>query len=206
MEPILNYIKQTYHPLSVILYGSYACGTNDATSDFDALVISDSCEQVHDTSVVNGVRLDVFVYPVSYFDGTFDCDEFLQIFDGKILFDSEGKGKALQTKVLSHLNSRPQKSKAELKESIDWCGKMVARAKRCDAEGLFRWHWVLTDSLEFFCDMVHEPYFGPKKALQRMEQNHPAAFECYKNALQNFNIESLEHWLEQMKVLFENMQ
>ncbi len=206
MEPILNYIMQTYRPLSVILYGSYACGTNDSTSDFDALVISDNCEQCHDTSFVNGVRLDVFVYPVSYFDGTFDCNDFIQIFDGKIILDSDNRGKELQAKVLSELKNRPQKSRAELKESIDWCNKMVVRAKRCDAEGLFRWHWVLTDSLEIFCDMMQEPYFGPKKALQRMEQNHPSAFECYKNALQNFNTESLKHWLELMKELFESMQ
>ena len=40
LEKIIEYIKQKYNPLSIILYGSYANGTNDLNSDFDALVIS----------------------------------------------------------------------------------------------------------------------------------------------------------------------
>ena len=35
------------------------------------------------------------------------------------------------------------------------CKKMLLRTLRSDAEGLYRWHWVLIDSLEIFCDAVH---------------------------------------------------
>lgn len=195
MEQIIEYIKQNYNPLSIILYGSYANGTNNLNSDFDSLVISYDHEQFHDTSFVNGIQLDVFVYPVSYFDRDFNCDDFVQIFDGKIIVDNDGRGKMLQMKVISHLQNRPQKSKAELGASIDWCIKMLARAKRYDAEGMFRWHWVLTDSLEIFCDIMQHPYFGPKKALKWMEESHPAAFTCYKTALEDFSIDSLENWI-----------
>ena len=69
LEKIIEYIKQKYNPLSIILYGSYANGTNNLNSDFDALVISYDHEQFHDTSFVNDIQLDVFVYPASYFDG-----------------------------------------------------------------------------------------------------------------------------------------
>ena len=62
MEQIIEYIKQNYNPISIILYGSYANGTNNLNSDFDSLVISDSHEQFHDTSFVGGIQLDVFVY------------------------------------------------------------------------------------------------------------------------------------------------
>lgn len=195
MEQIIEYIKQNYNPLSIILYGSYANGTNNLNSDFDSLVISYDHEQFHDTSFVNGIQLDVFVYPVSYFDRDFNCDDFVQIFDGKIIVDNDGRGKMLQMKVISHLQNRPQKSKAELGASIDWYIKMLARAKRYDAEGMFRWHWVLTDSLEIFCDIMQHPYFGPKKALKWMEESHPAAFTCYKTALEDFSIDSLENWI-----------
>ena len=85
LEKIIEYIKQKYNPLSIILYGSYANGTNNLNSDFDALVISYDHEQFHDTSFVNDIQLDVFVYPASYFDGEFDCNNFIQIFDGKII-------------------------------------------------------------------------------------------------------------------------
>lgn len=50
---------------------------------------------------------------------------------------------------------------------------MFERAKRGDCEGLFRWHWVLIDSLEIFFDIMHHPYFGPKKTLKWMEEKHP---------------------------------
>ena len=195
LESIVAYIQQNYTPLSIILYGSYANGTNNLNSDFDALVISYDHESFHDTSIVNGIRLDVFVYPASYFDGDFDCEDFVQIFDGRIIADNDGRGKALQMKVLSYLQNRPKKSKAEMDASIDWCVKMLARARRYDAEGMFRWHWVLVDSLEIFCDVLQHPYFGPKKALKWMEENHPDAFACYKKALEDFSIESLENWI-----------
>ena len=199
MEQIIEYIKRKYNPLSIILYGSYANGTNNLNSDFDSLVISYVHEQFHDTSFVNGIQLDVFVYPASYFDGDYDCNDFVQIFDGKIIVDRDGRGKALQTKVQSYLQNRPQKSKAEIDANVDWCVKMLARVKRSDAEGMFRWHWVLIDSLEIFCDVMRHPYLGPKKSLKWMEENHPAAFTCYQTALTNFNMESLENWIAYIK-------
>ena len=126
LEQIIEYIKRNYNPISIILYGSYADGTNNLNSDFDSLVISYDHEQFHDTSFVNGIQLDVFVYPVSYFEGEFDCDDFLQIFDGKIIVDSNERGKALQMKVISHMQNRPQKSKAEIDAiSLFWTEKDI---------------------------------------------------------------------------------
>ena len=199
LEQIIEYIKQNYNPISIIIYGSYADGTNNLNSDFDSLVISYDHEQFHDISFVNGIQLDVFVYPVSYFDGEFDCDDFVQIFDGKIIVDINERGKALQMKVISHMQNRPQKSKAEIDASVGWCSKMFEHVKRNDVEGMFRWHWVLIDSLEIFCDLMQHPYFGPKKTLKWMEKNHPSAFVCYKNALDNFSINSLENWIAYIK-------
>ena len=126
LEQIIEYIKQNYNPISIILYGSYADGTNNLNSDFDSLVISYDHEQFHDISFVNGIQLDVFVYPVSYFDGEFDCDDFVQIFDGKIIVDINERGKALQMKVISHMQNRPQKSKAEIDAiSLFWSEKDI---------------------------------------------------------------------------------
>ena len=62
MEQVIEYIHEKYNPLSIILYGSYADGTNNLNSDFDALVIVADHEQFHDTSIVDGVSLDIFVY------------------------------------------------------------------------------------------------------------------------------------------------
>ena len=199
LEHILRYIQETYAPLSVILYGSYADGTNGLNSDFDALVITADHEQFHDTSFVDGVPLDVFVYPARYFDGDYACEDFVQIFDGRIITDSSGMGKALQENVQAYLRNRPSKTGAELQADIGWCMKMSARAKRCECEGLFRWHWVLIDSLEIFCDIMRQPYLGPKKSLKWMEKAQHEAFDCYKKALQNFRADDLDEWIEYIK-------
>ena len=201
MEQIMKYIQQKYTPLSVILYGSYANGTNNLNSDFDALVISSNHEQYHDTSFINGVQLDVFVYPASYFDGDYNCEDFVQIYDGQIIADNSDIGRTLQTRIQTYVQNRPHKSNTEIQANIDWCLKMFERAKRNDAEGMFRWHWVLIDSLEIFCDIMHHPYWGPKKSLKWMAENHPTAYSFYEKALFNFNIVNLENWIMYIKTL-----
>ena len=168
LEQIIKYIKQKYKPLSVILYGSYANGTNDTSSDFDAVVISPDYEQTHDTSFVNDIQLDVFVYPLSYFEKEYECEHFVQIFDGKIIIDSDDIGKKLVNNIQFYLRNRPTKTDAEIQSNIDWCLTMLNRVKRSDCEGMFRWHWVLVDSLEIFCDIMKQPYWGPKKTLRWM--------------------------------------
>ena len=86
--------------------------------------------------------------------------------------DTSGKGKAIQDNVLLYLKNRPYKAKEAIQADVDWCIKMLNRAKRGDFEGMFRWHWVLIDSLEIFCEIVNHPYLGPKKTLKWMEENH----------------------------------
>ena len=105
----------------------------------------------------------------------------------------------LQEKVQAYLRSRAVKSSAEIQASIDWCVKMLERTKRGDCEGMFRWHWVLTDSLEIFCDVMQHPYLGPKKALKWMEEAQPESFACYKKALQYLRMDCLEEWISHIK-------
>ena len=77
MEQIIEYLKQKFNPLTIIVYGSYANGTNNQNSDFDALVVSYDYQECHDTSFVGDIQLDVFVYPLSYF--TSDYKSFIII-------------------------------------------------------------------------------------------------------------------------------
>ena len=201
MDNIIAYLKEKYSPLSIIVYGSYADGTNGPFSDFDALVISSCHGQSHDTSFVDGVQLDVLIYPADRFDGEFDCKDFVQLLDGKIIMDTNDKGSSLQHRVSKHLESLPPKSYSDIRADIDWCLKMCQRVKRGDTEGMFRWHWLLTDSLEIFCNAVQHPYMGPKKALKWMEKEHPAAFALYDKALRESDTESLDAWVGCIKNL-----
>ena len=197
MKKIVEYIKSRYNPLSIIVYGSFADGSNNEHSDFDALVIVKDGEKLHDVSFVSEIQLDVFVYPVSYFKNDFDCAEIIQIFDGKIILDNDDVGGKLKERVNGYLESLPYKKTAkENREQVEWCKKMLLRAKRKDAEGMFRWHWLLTESLEIYFDLLGRMYFGPKKSLRYMKEKQSAAFGLYTNALQSLDYEALQRWIE----------
>ena len=125
MKQVIEYIQKNYDPLCLILYGSYADGTNRLNSDFDALVITADHEPFHDTSLVAGIPLDVFVYPARYFEGAYACEDFVQIFDGRVIMDRHDIGKSLLANVQAYLQNRPEKTSAEIQANIDWC--VIAR-------------------------------------------------------------------------------
>lgn len=200
-EKIIHYLKETYHPDAVIVYGSFADASANEHSDFDALVIADH-DKMHDASVIDGIILDAFIYPTDTFRSEYDPKEFVQVCDGKIVLDRDGIAERLQKQVLAYIERIPQKTPAEITQEIEWCEKMILRTERDDAEGYFRWHWVLTDSLEIYCDVIGSFYYGPKKTLRRMEQTDKEAFRIYTEALKEFDRESLSEWVSYLKHIF----
>ena len=187
---VIDYLRQKYSPDAIIAYGSFADGSAGEHSDFDALVIT------HDSSIVAGTVLDVFVYPPETFADGYDPEEFVQVFDGRIILDKSGIAARLKRRVLDYIASIPKKSAEELREEAEWCRKMLARSARGDAEGMFRWHWVLIDSLEIYFDLHGLHYYGPKKALRFMRENDQKAFKAYSRALGEFSREALCAWIE----------
>ena len=195
METILNDLYARYAPKALILYGSYADGTEGEGSDFDALILADHPAH-HDVSAVHGVQLDVWVYPVDYFAADDALEEAVTIEDGVLLHAPQGLGAALQARVRAYLAAQPGKTAEENAASIAWCRKMLDRTARGDAEGLYRWHWLLTDTLEIACDLLHQPYRGPKKMLRWLERNHPPVYAAYHRALAEFTQTALTAWID----------
>lgn len=194
MEQILNYLKK-YNPLAIIVYGSYADGSATAESDFDVLVISKDHAPKHDVSFVENVELDAFIYPLSHFEGEVDYADWLQIAEGNLVLDSDGIGRNLKDKVQQYLETMPLKSSAEIEESLAWCKKMMLRMKKADAEGMYRRHRLVVDSLEIYCDIMMERYLGSKKTLRKMRQENPIAYNCYSDALIRFDTCAIEGWI-----------
>lgn len=194
VEKIIRYLKETYQPDAVIIYGSFADGSANEHSDFDALVIANH-DKKHDASVIDGIILDVFIYPIDTFRSEYDPKEYVQVCDGKIVLDKNGVAGQLQKRVLSYVACSPKKSADEIQQEIAWCEKMVKRTERDDAEGYYRWHWLLTDSLEIYCDVIGSYYYGPKKTLRCMEQTDKEAFRIYAEALKRFDRASLSEWV-----------
>lgn len=199
MKEILAYLMEAYHPHTILLYGSFADGSHNAHSDFDALVITDQPPAAHDGRVVDGVALDVFLYPTSAFEGAVDYGQFLHLHDAIILVDDRGMGLALRQRASQALRQLPQKSRAELTHQVEWCEKMLLRATRGDAEGFFRWHWLLVDSLEFYFDLRGWRYFGPKKALAALEAQDPQGFALYRQALSSFEYQAVGAWVAHLR-------
>ena len=199
-DKILAYLKETYQPDAMIVYGSYADGSANKNSDFDALVIADK-GRMHDSSVIDGIVLDVFIYPPETFQSEIDPKEFVQVGDGKILLDTNGVAARLQKRVLDYIAHVPKKTVEEIQQEIRWCEKMLSRTIREDAEGYYRWHWLLFDSLEIYSDVRGLRYFGPKKALRRMAQSDPESFRICSRALKEFSRESLSEWIFRLQNL-----
>lgn len=117
-EKIVGYLKKTYQPDAVIVYGSFADGSANLNSDFDALIIAEK-EKAHDSSIVDGVVLDVFVYPAETFSADYDPEEFVQVWDGKIVLDEHGIAGQLKAKVLREFD------RESLSAWIDYLKSMV---------------------------------------------------------------------------------
>ena len=196
---IISYLKQTYQPDAIIAYGSFADGSANKYSDFDALVIA-GYKALHDSSVIDDTVLDVFIYPPDTFQADYDPEAFVQIWDGQIILDKNGIAEQLKNRVLDYIAHTPQKSADEIHQELSWCEKMVSRTMRGDAEGYYRWHWVLYDSLEIYFDVKGMRFFGPKKALRFMEETDREAFRIYSSALREFNRERLSEWIAYLKL------
>jgi len=199
-DRIMRYLMETYRPDAVILYGSFADGSADENSDFDALVIAEHAK-AHDSSRIGQTVLDVFLYPPEAFQGDFDPEEFVQVFDGKIVLDKTGAAARLQQSVLDYIAHLPRKTEEEIRQELEWCEKMLSRTIREDTEGYYRWHWVLLDSLEIYCDIRHQHYYGPKKALRLMEQTDADSFQLYSRALRALDRRRLAEWIGRLKRL-----
>ena len=202
-DKIISYLVETYQPDAIITYGSFADGSENMNSDFDALVIA-NCIKKHDTSVIENTVLDVFVYPLEMFQSDYDPEDFVQVFDGKIILDKSGAAEQLKTRVLDYIEHITPKTGDEIRQELDWCEKMAARTSREDAEGYYRWHWVLFESLEIYCDVRGRYFYGPKKTLRFMAQTDAEAFQIYSKALKKLNRQYLSEWIAYLRMLSSN--
>ena len=204
MQDVLSYLAAEYDPLAIIVYGSFADGTQNLFSDFDALLITEGGKRTHDDRFVDCTQLDVFIYPLSDFQGDYDVEEYTQVYGGQILLDRNGVAAALLERVQKHVDSKARKAREELQLNVSWCEKMLRRAERTDTEGAYRRHWLLVDSLEIYTSLRAWPYLGPKKALRQLEKKDKAAYALYEKALCEGDYASLAAWVEQIRTQFEN--
>lgn len=199
-DTIIKYLIETYSPDAIIVYGSFVDGSANEHSDFDALVIANSSKK-HDSSVIEDIPLDVFIYPPEVFQDEYNPEDFIQVFDGEIVLDKKGIAKSLKERVLEFTKGRTLKTNEEIQNEVYWLKKMLMRTSRGDTEGYYRWHWLLYDSLEIYFNIKRLRYCGPKKALRTLHKIDPEAYSIYLLALKEFTQETLSRWIDYLEDL-----
>lgn len=153
----------------------------------------------HDNSIVDGIELDVFVYSKDSFFERKTWEDFRQLYDGKVVLDTDNISEDIISAVRSYIDGRPTKTIEENKTNVEWCEKMLLRTQRNDTEGYFRWHWLLTDSLEIYYDITGQVYFGPRKGIKKMEAEDKVGYNLYEKALRTMDKENLSQWVQYLK-------
>ena len=196
---ISDALLKEYAPQAIILYGSYADGSYDEDSDFDALIICDEIPAAPRSDVLFGVRLDVHFAQTERLRENFDPQEYLQVYDGVLMHDKNGAGARLIDTVRAFVHAQPFKTQQEKEHLLNWCDKMLLRSQRGDAEGDFRLHWLLTESLMIYCDVCDWYYFGPKKTIMRLKTEDEQAYNVYAKALKISDHNALQMWIDVLR-------
>lgn len=199
-EKIIEYLKNKYNPQTIFVYGSYADGTNDSTSDFDCLIIVEDKNISHDDSLVEKVRLDCFIYDKDEI-GKLDVDTFLPIYWAEIVKDN-GIGKDLKEKVKNYVKEKTFTDENEKNFLISWIRKTLNRVEKGDLEGDFRAISFLAESLEDYYLLRDMYYFGSKKAISFLKTNDKKAYELFAKAITNRLNKDIIQWGKY--IIFDN--
>lgn len=194
MKAILQYLRDTYRPTTLIVYGSYVDGTYDDNSDYDALLVVEKKSVSRDNALIDGVHLDAWIYTRAEME-EMDPSGYLQILDGNIMIDRDGFGQGLKDKLRDYMKNHTCLSAEEKRLLIFWCRKMLERAGRGDDEGLYRACWLLTESLEIYCNLRDQIYLGAKKSIQWIRETDPQGSALLSGALSSHSMEALTAWI-----------
>ena len=204
MENIVAYLKEKYRLSSLIVSGDYAEGAVNPASVFEAVGLGPTSPYAHEDGIVDGVKLDVLIYPRDIFYGEIALDEFEQLHEGLVALNEDGMGQWLKNMIANQIASIPMKPDEAVADSLHWCEAMAERARVHDAEGFFCRHWLLTDSVEIYCDVCSLPFLSPRRTMSKMAKSDPEAAQIHLAAMGSMDDRALDAWVELLKERFEN--
>lgn len=201
-KKIIHYLTEKYKPVSILLYGSYANGMNDESSDFDCMIIVDKKEKNHDDSIIGGVQLDCFIYTTEEIKAE-DADIFLTAYDAEIVHDN-GVGQELKNRVLEYVKNSPKAEPEEKEFLISWILKTCKRIEKGDDEGNLRAFALMGESLEDYYLLRDMFYFGSKKAIRYLKENDQAGYELLHKAANEKSNHAMIDWLQYVAKGFDD--
>jgi len=193
-QRIIKYLTEKYAPRAILLYGSYACGMNDETSDFDCVVIADGKPCEHDSEVIQGVPLDCFIYTPSEAEAL-PPDTFLPVWDAEAALD-DGTGAALMKRVRAYIDENSRTSPEDKAFLRGWIEKTIIRMGKGDTEGGFRAFMLMSESLEDYCSLRDRFYFGSKKTAAYLREYDTEGFELFTKAVNERTDAAIVEWME----------
>lgn len=192
-EKIIEYLNKTYSPHAILLYGSYMRGDNNKSSDFDCIVITDKKDKKHDSSVIENVRLDCFIYTPEEAENE-KAETFLAAYKCKIVTD-DGIGERIKARVTNYVQSHTKTDDEDKKFIVSWAKKMLERVKKGDDEGSFRAVWLFTESLSDYFSLRDMFYFGSKESIRYLKENDEKGYTLFHRAAFERTDEAIEDWV-----------
>ncbi|PEF16000.1 nucleotidyltransferase domain-containing protein [Bacillus cereus] len=180
-DKIRKYLVSKYQCHSVIVYGSYANGDYSEDSDIDLLCFTDVPTHSNDINILQEKQLDAWIYPTEKIR---DITDFLRIQNGYSILDERGLCANFLNQIQELYQQGPEPLQDTQKEFLrEWLNKMLKRSERGDIEGNFRFHWLLVDSLEIYCNLHDTWYFGPKRTLKWMSAHDTNSYRLFEKGI-----------------------
>ena len=192
MEQILEYLQNTYHPISILLYGSYADGTNDPTSDFDCMLIVSKKDKNHDDTIIHGIQLDCFLFTEDDLQRK-NIDVFLPAYHSNIVWDN-GAGAALKRRVQEYVEQNTHTPEEEKEFLSSWIQKTIQRISKHDDEGNMRAVSFLAESLADYYALRDLFYFGSKKAIRYLKETDAQGYSYFHHAVTSRSNDAIIKW------------
>lgn len=183
LPALVGELKRTHGAHTVVLYGSRARGDATPESDIDVACFADVSESYQDARLWQDAFLDGFVYPTSRIEGDVE-NEMLKLVGGKAILDERGLAEAFLVRVRARDEEPvPLLREHERQAMRTWAHKTLARIRRGDIEGNYRYHVLLVHLLEDHFALLARRYRGPKRALAELAASDPSTFTAFEAAL-----------------------
>lgn len=199
-EKILKYIKDKYNPISIFVYGSFNKGTNNQNSDFDSLIIVNEKVTSYDNTMISNTYLDLFIYTLEEIEQLQNLQNFVHLYNASLVLDNQNIGKNFLEKIKKYVDLNSLKSLEEKEHLSIWIDKMLERIKVKDTEGMYRYHWLIMDSLELYCIFRDKFFEGSKDTIEYLEKYDKIGYKLFCTSLKNFDIDTLEKWCLYVKI------
>lgn len=196
IQEIQNELK-SYGCHTIIFYGSRARGDATPESDWDVVGIRESgTTAICVARKIGEHYIDAWIHPEEDLE---NVDEFLKLFDGKILIQKNQIATDLISRIQERLANPDKLAEDKRIQMHVWYQKTLERIKRDDAEALYRRTWMLTSLLPDYFALRDQWYQGPKLALQWLAQHDPAAFQLANRAMSaESTSKDLENWVKKV--------